>query len=185
MEQMNNLCEILKASCKQPRVKNCKKKCKKEDPIVGTYTVAIVFPTPIGGTIPVYGTVRYMADGSAIAGDSAGLGQLAQFAGPNYIDSVFTGNWKKVGHNQYEVYFTWIENQLIGPGGNTFPTNPRARRACLARLTMVSPSTLTGSLSVNEYALSDATLSNPTHLVTGTITDTRWSSTQIPSLFPA
>lgn len=174
-----------RCSKKTPKNKG-KRRCEKEkyDPIVGTWTTSINFPNPAGGSIPVFGTSRYMSDGSAIGGDTAGLGQLASYIPPNYIDSVFTGDWKKVGHKEYHIFFTWVENELTGNGGNAWPTTPRQRRACLTRVKMTSPTYMFGTLSVNYYALSDTTLSSPTPLISGPITIQKWT-TQNPSLFPA
>jgi hypothetical protein len=161
--------------------KEKKNKCKKQDPIVGLWTGQITFSGP-NGPILVYSNAVFMVDGSIVAGDTAGLGQLSSLGPPSYIDSVFTGHWEKIGKKTYHTFFQWVENDLTG---NQWPTTPSERRGCYETIKITSSGTLSGKINVYSYALTDASLSNPTPLISGTLTGQKVNpETTNPQLYP-
>lgn len=89
-----------------------RRKCR--DPIVGVWN----FQFPASPTANAYGNWILTKDGFIIGADSTGLGADAGLPFTT-LQSPLTGRWKKVGVNQYKLFFTNVvvdnaTHQIVG-----------------------------------------------------------------------
>jgi hypothetical protein len=74
----------------------------KKDPLVGTWNYQ--FQVAPNSDAIAYGNLNFFADGSIMGADSTGIGANSGLSF-NTFQTPLTGQWKKIGHRKYKLFF--------------------------------------------------------------------------------